>query len=125
MTTDLKRVVFVPVIHTDIESVEAARRAVTQVRPDVVAVELDRERYEQLTNPDSQKMDALVSQTGDMVHDLMNQIAILEKELGTMSGAGVGEEMLGAIDAGKAIGAKIALVDRPIQVTVQALMAVP
>jgi pheromone shutdown protein TraB len=125
VASDLKRVVFVPVIHTDIDSVEAARRAVTQVRPDVVAVELDRERFEQLTNPNSQNMDVITAQTGDTVHDLMNQIAILEKELGTMPGASVGEEMLGAIDAGKAIGAKIALVDRPIQATAQALMAVP
>ena len=125
MATDLKRVVFVPVIHTDIESVEAARRVVTQVKPDVVAVELDRDRYKQLTNPDSQNMETLTAQSGDIVHDLMNQIAKLEKELGTMSGASVGKEMIVAIDAGKSIGAKIALVDRPIQTTVQALMSVP
>ena len=49
MSLDIDRVVFVGVIHTDIDSVKHVRKVVKEVRPDVVAVELDRERYAQLT----------------------------------------------------------------------------
>ena len=48
MPESLERVVFVSVIHTDADSVKHARKTVREVKPDVVAVELDRERYEQL-----------------------------------------------------------------------------
>jgi pheromone shutdown protein TraB len=55
----------------------------------------------------------------------MNQIALLEKNLGQETGAMAGTEMMAAIDAGREIGAKIALIDRPMQVTAHALAQVP
>ena len=42
-----------------------------------------------------------------------------------MTGSNIGDEMLAAIEEGRAVGAKIALVDRPIQTTIQAMMQVP
>jgi len=120
----LERIVFVSVIHTDIESVEEARRVVREAKPDVVAVELDHDRYEQLVNPQkNQAADSAIS--GDMTQNLMQQLAILEKSLGDITGSDVGDEMLAAIEEGRAIGAKIALVDRPMTATIQAMMQVP
>jgi pheromone shutdown protein TraB len=55
----------------------------------------------------------------------MNQVALLEKNLGQETGAMAGTEMMAAIEAGREIGAKIALIDRPMQVTAQALGQVP
>ena len=102
------------------------RKVVKEVRPDVVAVELDRERYAQLTNPDASDSATQAPHfTGEMTQDFMQHLATLEKTLGDMTGSNVGDEMLAAIKEGKAIGAKIALVDRPIQETMQALMKVP
>jgi len=124
VTAETDRIVFVSVIHTDLESVEEARRIVRETKPDVVAVELDRDRYNQLMNPSD--MGEIVSPyTGDMAQDLMQQLAILEKSLGEITGSDVGDEMLAAIEEGRAMGAKIALVDRPMMATVQALMQVP
>jgi pheromone shutdown protein TraB len=118
------RVVFVAVIHTDVESVEVARRVVRETKPDVVAVELDHDRYQQLLNP-PEKREIVVPGAGDMAQDLMQQLAILEQSLGAITGSDVGDEMLAAIEEGRAIGAKIALVDRPMTATVQAMMQVP
>ena len=119
-----ERIVFVSVIHTDLESVNKARRIVRETKPEVVAVELDHERYNQLMNPaDNQESPA--PSPGNMAQDLMQQLAILEKSLGEITGSNVGDEMMAAIEEGRAIGAKIALVDRPILATIQAMMQVP
>ena len=120
---DIERIVFVSVIHTDIESVEEARRVVRDTKPDVVAVELDHERYHQLNNPPDSEDDT--PQAGDAAHDLMFQLALMEKSLGNITGSDVGDEMLAAVEEGRAVGAKIALVDRPMTETVQAMMKVP
>jgi pheromone shutdown protein TraB len=120
---EFERIIFVSVIHTDIESVEEARRVVREMKPEVVAVELDHERYHQLINPPTET-ETSATRTGDMAHDLMQQLALLEKSLGDITGSDVGDEMLAAIEEGRAIGAKIALVDRPMIATVQAMMKV-
>jgi pheromone shutdown protein TraB len=119
-----ERIVFVSVIHTDIESVEEARRVVRETKPEVVALELDHDRYQQLMNP-PEEGEIVAPGAGDMAQDLMLQLAILEKSLGAITGSDVGDEMLAAIEEGRAIGAKIALVDRPMIATVQAMMQVP
>lgn len=121
----LDRVIFVAVIHTDLESVEKVRRVVREVQPAVVAVELDHERYEHLSNPGTQEELATMPLTGDTAQDLMQQLAIMEKALGGITGSNVGDEMMTAIEEGRAINAKIALVDRPMKATVQAMMRVP
>lgn len=119
------RVVFVAVIHTDLDSVEEARRVVREVKPTVVAVELDHERYEHLSNPDAHKEIATMPSTGDTAQDLMQQLAAMEQALGGITGSNVGDEMMAAIEEGRAVGAKIALVDRPMKTTIQAMMRVP
>jgi pheromone shutdown protein TraB len=123
--SEIDRIIFVAVIHTDLESVEYARKVVRETKPDVVAVELDRDRYQQLMSPSDSDETLPLRMTGDSAQDLMQQLAVLEKSLGEMTGSNVGDEMLAAIEEGRAVGAKIALVDRPMQATVQAMMRVP
>ncbi len=125
MVADINRIVFVSVIHTDLESVEHARQVVRNTKPEVVAVELDRDRYQQLVNPPDAQTSDLSHMTGNSAQDLMQQLAVLEKSLGEMTGSNIGDEMLAAIEEGRAVGAKIALVDRPMQATIQAMMKVP
>ncbi len=126
VSMDIDRIIFVGVIHTDIDSVERVRKVVKETRPEVVAVELDRERYNQLSHPDaSDALEQIPQFTGEMTQDFMQHLATLEKTLGEMTGSNVGDEMLAAIEEGKALGAKIALVDRPMQETMKALMNVP
>ena len=125
MENQLDRVVFVAVIHTDLESVEEVRRIVREVQPAVVAVELDHERYEHLSKPGTHDELATMPLTGDTAQDLMQQLAAMEQALGGITGSNVGDEMMTAIEEGRAINAKIALVDRPMKATVQAMMKVP
>jgi pheromone shutdown protein TraB len=124
VVVESERIVFVSVIHTDVESVEEARRVVRETKPEVVAVELDHDRYHQLMNP-PEEGEIVAPGAEDMAQDLMLQLAILEKSLGDITGSDVGDEMLAAIEEGRAIGAKIALVDRPMIATVQAMTQVP
>lgn len=119
------RVVFVAVIHTDLDSVEEARRVVREVKPTVVAVELDNERFLHLSNPDVHKEIATMPLTGDTAQDLMQQLAAMEQALGGITGSNVGDEMMAAIEEGRAVDAKIALIDRPMKTTIQAMMRVP
>ncbi|MFW9907025.1 MAG: TraB/GumN family protein [Candidatus Thorarchaeota archaeon] len=121
----LERVVFVPVIHTDKESVDTARRVIRDTKPNVVAVELDRTRFNQLSNPRTTHPNHQPSSSGFEVSNLMNQIALLQQSLGEMTGSSPGEEMLAAVETGREVGAKIALVDRPIELTAQAMGQVP
>lgn len=121
----LDRVVFVAVIHTDLESVQEARRVVREVKPTVVAVELDHDRYEYLKNPSAQNELTKMPMTGDTAQDLMHQLATMEQALGGITGSNVGDEMMAAIEEGRAIDAKIALIDRPMKTTIQAMMRVP
>ena len=121
----MERVVFVAVIHTDLESVDKARKVVREVQPAVVAVELDHERYEYLQNPSDNTELTTMPLTGDTAQDLMQQLASMEQALGGITGSNVGDEMMAAIEEGRAIGAKIALVDRPMKTTVEAMMKVP
>lgn len=125
MVSEIERITFVPVIHTDLESVENVRKAVRDVKPQVVAVELDRDRYQQLVNPHGDNGSNTPLGTGDSAQDLMQQLALLEKNLGVMTGSNIGDEMLAAIEEGRTIGAKIALIDRPMKATIQAMMKVP
>jgi pheromone shutdown protein TraB len=125
MTSDIDRVVFVAVIHTDTESVDHAKEIVREVRPDVVAVELDKSRYELLLNPPDDSELENLPPTSDISQDFMQQLALLQKGLGGMTGSEAGEEMMAAIEIGRELGAKIALVDRPIPETLQAIMRVP
>ncbi|MFW9844201.1 MAG: hypothetical protein ACFFEV_06485, partial [Candidatus Thorarchaeota archaeon] len=85
----LDRIVFVPVIHTDLESVDKVRRVVQEVKPAVVAVELDHERYEYLSNPSSQDELPTMPLTGDTAQDLMQQLAAMEQALGVITGSNV------------------------------------
>ncbi|TFG07886.1 hypothetical protein EU538_08070 [Candidatus Thorarchaeota archaeon] len=125
MNSLLDRIVFIPVVHTDTESVERVRRIIREEDPEVVAVELDRQRYEILQRGDDSRTEDALPPQGDVVHNLFYQIARLEENLGDMTGSDAGAEMLAAIEEGRELGAKIALVDRPIQETMQAFMRVP
>ncbi|MHA1850466.1 MAG: TraB/GumN family protein, partial [Candidatus Thorarchaeota archaeon] len=88
-------------------------------------VELDHDRYEYLKNPNAESELTTMPLTGDTAQDLMQQLATMEQALGGITGSNVGDEMMAAIEEGRAIDAKIALVDRPMKTTIQAMMTVP
>ncbi len=89
-------------------------REIRARRPDVVAVELDRGRYEGLkrgAHPDKKGL--------PLIYRLLH---IVQKRIAKKFGVQVGEEMLTAVDTAEDINAKIAFIDLPAHDILNRLM---
>lgn len=106
--------------HVSRRSVEEVRRAVENLRPDAVCVELDAQRLEALRDPNRWKElklgQALRKGKGPFL--LANlALAAFQRRLGLQTGVRPGEELLEAVRAAEEAGAAVELVDRPIRTT--------
>ncbi|MBP2029914.1 pheromone shutdown-related protein TraB [Methanohalophilus levihalophilus] len=118
------RIVIVGTAHVSEKSVQEVRETIQREKPDIVAVELCRARYEALQNPNQSSSTELPIKemlTGGKFYFLLIQVLLsyVQKKIGSEMGVDPGSEMIAAIDAAKAEGHEIALVDRDIQVTMQ------
>ncbi|MDK2892451.1 TraB/GumN family protein [Methanohalophilus sp.] len=118
------RIVIVGTAHVSEKSVEEVKETIQREKPDVVAVELCRGRYEALQNQNQSSSTELPIKemlTGGKFYFLLVQILLsyVQKKIGSEMGVDPGSEMIAAIDAAKAEGYEIALIDRDIQVTMQ------
>lgn len=112
--------VVVGTAHISRESADLVRRVIERERPDTVCLELDRQRYEALSNPE--RWDALDvkqlirdRQLAALVANLM--LAAYQKKLGGALGVRPGAEQLEAGRAAEALGIPVALCDRDVRVT--------
>ncbi len=120
------RLIIIPVIHTDPESTNNVKKTILKMKPEVVAVELCRERYEELVKAkENGFLVQKVENADDLPSQIFAKIASLESFLGAAMGSPPGDEMLIAVDAARQVGATIALVDRPIQAIAQAFSNIP
>lgn len=88
--------------------------------PDCICIELDEKRYENLVNPKRwEETDVLSVIRSRRVGFLLASIFLssFQERLAAKSGSQAGDEMRKAVEAANKVGAKIALVDRDIQVT--------
>lgn len=92
--------------------------AIHALRPDVVFVELDRGRLQALLHRRQHGEAPPAKGAGWVQRRLMT----FQQQVAGQYGAEVGGEMLAAVDAAQAIGARIALVDRPADVTLRRAM---
>jgi len=115
--------------HVSQNSADEVREAILEDMPDVVAIELDKGRYQKL-----------LDQRAGIVHD--NEISItkiikenkvglflittilsyFQNKVGEDVDVKPGSEMVAAIDAAEEIGCKIALIDRDINITLQRVL---
>ncbi len=119
---DVERIEIVGTAHVSEKSVAEVRDAIIQHRPDIVAVELCQRRYLALTGQDTEddiKISELLS--GGKIYLVLVQwlLAYIQKQIGSEMGVRPGAEMLAAIESAREIGARIALVDRDISITIQ------
>ncbi|MCG7854180.1 MAG: TraB/GumN family protein, partial [Methanosarcinaceae archaeon] len=116
------QIIIVGTAHVSEKSVRQVVETIEREHPDIVAVELCRGRYDAL------KGKAQVSQIP--IKELLSEgkvyfflvhwlLAYIQKKIGDEMGVQPGAEMINAIDAAEASGAKVALIDRDIQVTLQ------
>jgi pheromone shutdown-related protein TraB len=115
-------VVIVGTAHVSEKSVQEVTRAIEEQRPDIVAVELCPARYRALTGQDEVdeiKISELLS--GGKIYFIMVQwfLAYVQKKIGSELGVKPGSEMMAAIEAARNVGARVALVDRDVGITIQ------
>ena len=112
--------------HVSKKSVDEIKKAIYEQKPDVVAIELDKERYycllqEKKANEVDEKISMMkIIKKGKigffMAGYLLNYV---QREIGERHGIKPGSEFVAAIQAAKDINAKIALIDRDVNITLQ------
>ncbi|MHC1576322.1 MAG: TraB/GumN family protein [Methanosarcinaceae archaeon] len=114
------QITIVGTAHVSQKSVDEVIETIEQQRPDVVAVELCRGRYEALKG-EAKTSDIPVKELlseGKVYFFLVHLLlAYVQRKIGDEMGVQPGAEMVIAIDTAEAMGAQVALVDRDIQVT--------
>ncbi|MCU0638045.1 MAG: TraB/GumN family protein [Methanothrix sp.] len=115
-------IIIVGTAHVSEKSVQEVVRKIEETRPDIVAVELCLPRYRALTGQEEEreiKISELLS--GGKLYLLLVQwlMAYIQRKIGEDMGVKPGSEMLAAIEAARRIGARVALVDRDIGITIQ------
>ena len=117
------KVVLIGTAHVSEKSVEEVRNAIRNLKPDIVAVELCRARYDSLKGnvPETNQLPIKEILTeGKVYYYLVHWLlAYVQKKIGDEMGVKPGSEMISAIEEAEASGAKVALIDRDIQVTLQ------
>lgn len=115
-----KTVYLVGTAHISRQSVDEVRQTVEEREPDCVCVELDEQRLEALRDPTRWKNLDLVAvlRQGRGAFLLANlALSSFQRRLGLHTGVKPGEELMAAVTAAEARGVRVALVDRPIRLT--------
>ena len=115
-------IIIVGTAHVSDKSVTEVDQTIERERPDVVAVELCPARYQALTEQvESKKISPKDILGGSqpyyfLIHWLL---AYVQKKIGDDMGVDPGAEMIHAIKKAESTGARIVLLDRDIQITLQ------
>ncbi len=120
--TDNKEVLLLGTAHVSHSSVAEVERAIEEHRPQVVAVELCQSRYDTIRNPNQwQSMDIVSVIKSKRAGFLFANLAMssFQRRIGNKIGVKPGQEMIAAIEKAEELGIEIALIDRPIQITLQ------
>mgnify|MGYP001067196284 CR=1 FL=1 len=115
-----RKLAIVGTTHVDKSSVERVRRTISETQPSVVAVELDEERLCALRDPDRDKLDSPVR--SGLLPWLL---ALLERSVGSLTEVFPGSEMLEAVEEAQRVGARVAMIDRPIGAILEDLRNIP
>lgn len=106
--------------HISLESAREVERAILDIRPDIVAVELDEKRYLALTRQKRWERTSIyrVIRTGKGTVMLIQIfLGTIQKRLGLKENVRPGQEMISAINIARENNIPIALVDRDIAIT--------
>lgn len=115
-------IIIIGTAHVSEKSVQEVVQAIEEKKPDIVAVELCPARYRSLTGQEEEK-EIKISEllSGGKLYFFLVQwfLAYIQKKIGDELGVKPGSEMLAAIEAARRTGARVALVDRDVGVTIQ------
>jgi pheromone shutdown protein TraB len=108
--------------HVSEKSALEVASKIEQIRPDIVAVELCLSRYKALTGQEERseiKIEELLNGSKLYVFLVQLLLAYMQQKIGQELGVKPGAEMLAAIKAAQSTGARVALVDRDVGITIQ------
>lgn len=108
--------------HVSMDSIKEVERVLLEVKPEIIAVELDLPRFKALLSPQKHKLSLSDVRHFGLKGFLFNFIgAWAEKKIGDIVGVSPGSEMLKAISISKQLNADIALIDQDISITINRL----
>jgi len=108
--------------HIATSSVEAVRSQIEEYKPDIVAVELCKSRYDTLVNDrrlDKESLLRVIKEGKAPMVLLQSMLSAEQRKLGMDEGQQPGAELLAAVKAADEAGCEVVLVDRDIQVTLR------
>ncbi|NJD54296.1 MAG: TraB/GumN family protein [Candidatus Methanoperedens sp.] len=113
-------IIIVGTAHVSEKSIAEVNEVIEREKPDIVAVELDRARFQAIKGEEQVKdvnVKDLLSE-GKLYYFMLHWLlAYVQKKIGADTGVKPGAEMMAAIEQAEKSGAKIALIDRDIQLT--------
>jgi len=117
-----KNLTIIGTSHIAKQSLKQVEETIKKIKPEIVAIELDKKRYYSLTHNVKRKLRFTDIRRIGMKGYLFNLIgAWAEKKLGKMVGVSPGSEMIVAINLAKKQKAKLALIDQDIEITLRRL----
>jgi pheromone shutdown-related protein TraB len=111
--------------HVSKESIEEVRAAIIENQPEVVAVELDLNRFQNMmaerNGQGKQEINLREIIKGDKLSIFLVSmfLSYMQRKIGDKLGVKPGSEMLAAVDTAEEIGANVALIDRDISLTLK------
>ena len=115
-------IVLVGTAHISKDSVEEVKQVIEEYKPDIVAVELCKSRYEAITKKDKWEntpISKLLKSNNAYLLLAQTFLSSIQRKLGKDYGVEPGSEMIAAMDEAKKQGLDVALVDRDITVTLR------
>ena len=116
------RIVLIGTAHVSEKSVVEVKAAIKNLKPDVVAVELCRGRYDSIKGNVQEHqvpIKGILSEGKIYYYVIQWLLAYMQKKIGEDMGVKPGAEMFSAIEEAEIIGANVVLIDRDIHVTLQ------
>jgi len=116
-----KNLVIIGTSHISKYSVNNVKEVISQLRPEIVAIELDMSRFNSLTTKKRSSFIEIAKNAGFFNAAFIVLGGLLQSYLGKVVGVEPGSEMLTSIREAKKINAKLALIDQPIEITLKRL----
>jgi len=114
------KIIIVGTAHVSEKSIAEVNEVIEREKPDIVAIELDKARFQAIKGEEEVKEVNLkeVLSGGKFYYFMLHWLlAYVQKKIGADTGVKPGAEMMAAIEKAEKTGAKIALIDRDIQLT--------
>jgi pheromone shutdown-related protein TraB len=115
-------IILVGTAHISKDSVKEVKEVIEEYKPDIVAVELCKRRYEAITKKDKWEntpITSLLKSNNAYLMLAQTFLSSIQRKLGKEYGVEPGSEMIAAMNEAKRHDIKVALVDRDISVTLK------